>query len=330
MNLTVKIYSFIVMSAVYIPSTWASWAIGDCREAWNMRTDTLSFQGPASLNIPEDTPSGTVVYEETRSGVSATFRCDTPAMFGIKSNPALIEQPAGGYLFPIKGTGLSWQITASDGEVLAGPVPSIPPGKILPTLPPINLWYGWSSNRSNFRLEIIKTGNITGKTKLPAGIWGSIKANQMALIDIVMSREVPQEALSCVTPNILVPMGEYKQSDFNHNGQTLPIGYKIGLVNCPKGIKKVTYALIATSPIIDREGGIVSINSSSTAKGIGLKLMNDNGLPIKLNHSYTFSDYSAAGGNFSIPLTASYIRIQNQQLVSGSANAEVTFSISYL
>ncbi|KAA2230469.1 type 1 fimbrial protein [Pseudomonas brenneri] len=330
MNLTIKIFSFVVMSSVYIPGAFAAWSIGDCQEAWNNRTATLSFQGPASLNIPEDTPSGTVVYEETKSGVSATIRCDTPAVFGIKSNPALIEQPAGGNLFPIKGTGLSWQITASEGGLLAGPVPSIPPGRILPTLPPLNIWYTWSSNRNNFKLEIIKTGNITGKTKLPAGIWGTIKANQMAMIDIVMSKEVPQEALSCVTPNILVPMGEYTPSDFNHNGQTPPIGYKIGLINCPKGIKKVTYALIATTPVIDREGGIVSINASSTAEGVGLKLMNDNGLPIKLNQSYTFSDYNTAGGNFSIPLTASYVRLQSQQLVSGSADTEVTFSISYL
>ncbi|WP_083204922.1 fimbrial protein [Pseudomonas sp. 25 R 14] len=330
MNFTITFFLFIVMSAVHIPGAFAAWSIGDCKEAWTSGTSTLNFHGPASLSIPADTPSGTVIYEETQGNVSATFRCETPAAFGIKSNLAVGEQPAGGYLFPIKGTGLSWQISASNGSLIEGKIPSVPPGKILPPLGPINLWYGWSSNVSKFKLEIIKTGNITGKTKLPAGIWGTIKANQMALINVAMSKEVPQEALSCVTPNILVPMGEYTPSDFNHNGQTIPIGYKIGLINCPKGIKKVNYALIATTPVIDREGGIVSINASSTAEGVGLKLMNENGLPIKLNQSYTFSDYNTAGGNFSIPLTASYVRLQSQQLVSGSADTEVTFSINYL
>ncbi|WP_458729774.1 fimbrial protein [Pseudomonas brenneri] len=318
------------MSAAYIPGALAAWSIGDCKEAWTSGTSTLNFHGPASLSIPADTPSGTVIYEETQGNVSATFRCETPAAFGIKSNLAVGEQPTGGYLFPIKDTGLSWQISASNGSLIAGKIPSVPPGKILPPLGPVNLWYSWSSNVSTFKLEIIKTGNITGKTKLPAGIWGTIKANQMALINVAMSKEVPQEALSCVTPNISVPMGEYTPGDFHSNGQTLPIDYKIGLLNCPKGIKKVIYTLIATTPIIDKTGGVVSMSANSTANGVGLKLMNDNGLPIELNRSYTFSDYNTAGGNFSIPLTAAYVRLQNQQLVSGSANTEVTFSISYL
>ncbi|WP_148059728.1 fimbrial protein [Pseudomonas protegens] len=326
-TLSASIILPLILLTTYTTSVWAT---EDCYGSPGPSgTASLRFNGPSALNIPADTPIGTVVYEETQGEFSVSFRCKTPGVFGMRVNLAIGEQPSGGHLFPIKGTGLSWQLTAVEGYELAGFIPSVPPGKILPVLPPNNAWYGWALNTSRFKLEIIKTDKSTVKTNLSAGVWGTIKANQMALVNVIMSKEIPQETLSCETPNISVAMGEYTSSDFHDNDKLNNTNYKIELLNCPRGIKTVTYALIATSPIIDKKNGIVSMNSSSSAKGVGLKLMDANGLSLELNRSYTLSDYNTAGGNLSIPLTAAYVKLQNSQIKAGTANVEVSFSISY-
>lgn len=99
---------------------------------------------------------------------------------------------------------------------------------------------------------------------------------------------------------------------------------------CQTGIKKVTYSFKATTPVIDATKGIVALNSSSTATGIGLQLMNDTGQPIALGTTYPFNAFTTTATNFKIPLSAAYYRLPTGDLKAGSANTEVTFIVNYL
>ena len=102
---------------------------------------------------------------------------------------------------------------------------------------------------------------------------------------------------SCQTPSASVQMGtDYRLDEFSKAGDTPRIiKFDIGLNQCQSGIKKVTYSLKAISQIIDPQKSIVALNANSTAKGIGLKLMNKAGQPIALDTTYPF--------NGSTPLT---------------------------
>jgi type 1 fimbria pilin len=82
--------------------------------------------------------------------------------------------------------------------------------------------------------------------------------------------------------------------------------------------------------VIDAAKGIVALNDSSTAKGIGLQLMNDTGQPIALGTTYPFGAFTTTGTNFKIPLSASYYRLATDRLKASSANTEVTFIVNYL
>ncbi|CAM3861078.1 fimbrial protein [Pseudomonas wadenswilerensis] len=108
------------------------------------------------------------------------------------------------------------------------------------------------------------------------------------------------------------------------------IKFNTALNQCQRGIKKVTYQLKATTRVIDAKNGVVALNGESTAKGIGLQLMNDSGQPIALDTSYPFNGFDPLGTDFKIPLAAAYYRLAEDHLEAGSANTAVTFIMSYL
>ncbi|RON02006.1 hypothetical protein BK659_23780 [Pseudomonas brassicacearum] len=124
---------------------------------------------------------------------------------------------------------------------------------------------------------------------------------------------------------------DYRLDEFSKSGDTpRKIKFNIALNQCQRGIKKVTYQLKATTQVIDSKKGIVALNAESTAKGIGLQLMNDAGQPIALDTVYPFNGFNTTGTDFKIPLSAAYYRLAEGTLQAGTANTAVTFIMSYL
>uniref|UniRef100_UPI00163FAB96 fimbrial protein n=1 Tax=Burkholderia gladioli TaxID=28095 RepID=UPI00163FAB96 len=62
---------------------------------------------------------------------------------------------------------------------------------------------------------------------------------------------------------------------------------------------------------------------------IGLQLKDGNGNALKYNTQYTLTSYSkSTGGSYTIPLTARYYQTA-AQVTAGSANAVLTFTMTY-
>ncbi|MUF07041.1 fimbrial protein [Pseudomonas sp. CCM 7893] len=123
---------------------------------------------------------------------------------------------------------------------------------------------------------------------------------------------------------------DYQLTEFNKAGSTpRMINFNVGLTKCEQGINSITYSLDATSQVLDRQKGIVALNSSSTAKGIGLQLIGKTGQPLALGTTYTFAGFNSTT-NFNIPLSATYYRLAGSTLEAGSANASVRFTVNYL
>ncbi|WKV86685.1 fimbrial protein [Pseudomonas sp. B24_DOA] len=139
-------------------------------------------------------------------------------------------------------------------------------------------------------------------------------------------------AASCETPSVPVAMGDdYQLHEFREAGaKPRTVRFDIALNQCQTGIKKVTYSLKANTQVIDATKGIVALNAGSTAKGIGLQVMNEAGQPIAFDTTYPFDAFTTTGLNFKIPLSAAYYRLGNEELSAGSANTEVTFIVNYL
>ena len=79
----------------------------------------------------------------------------------------------------------------------------------------------------------------------------------------------------------------------------------------------------------DATNGVIALASGSTATGIGLKLTDSSSAALKFNSLYQVSGYNAAtGGSYTVPLTAAYYQTATS-VTPGTANAVVTFTMTY-
>lgn len=293
---------------------------GNCT-AINSKTENLNFGASlanSGLSIPADTPDGTVVYQETVQVTGHIWKCTTTSMYGIKLNPTLGTVASGATIFPVGKSGFSFRIwlDAMDMYLFSlAPTPST----------------GYGVSPGKIRLEIVKTGPLVN-TKIASGHLANYQIGDVILKTFNLTNPIVLNTASCQTPAVPVAMGDdYQLQDFDKAGATpRKVRFSIGLNQCQAGIKKITYSLKATTSVIDAANGIVALNSSSTAAGIGLQLLNDAGQPIALDTTYPFDAFTTTDTHFQIPLSAAYYRLPTGDLKAGSANTDVTFIVNYL
>ncbi|EJM56734.1 P pilus assembly protein, pilin FimA [Pseudomonas sp. GM49] len=295
---------------------------GSCK-AIDSTTETLNFGASlanGSLTIPADTPDGTVVYQDTVQGAGHSWTCTLASQYGVLLNPKRGSVTGRVTTFPLGKTGLSFRIWIEWLDRYEASLQTIS----------ANSAYGFSAG--SVRLEIVKTGKLASQVRIDAGALGSLQDDDLILKKFNLTNPIVLNAASCQTPSVPVAMGDdYHLLDFRETGATpRTVRFNIGLNQCQTGIKKVTYSLKANTPVIDSANGIVALNDSSTAKGIGLQLMNDAGQPMALDTTYPFDAFTTTGTDFKIPLSASYYRLATDELKAGSANTDVTFIVNYL
>lgn len=290
---------------------------------------TINVNIPATLSIPRDTPNGTVIYESqiiTLSSPSNSYKCATDSPFGVQ-NEVGPTNPELDY-FPIGNTGLAWRWGRNDSDI----------GSVFPNATMKAGGYGW--DKSRHRLILLKVADTNNVQKIPSGTLGHYQIGEVSGLAMATSGTtiLPQ---SCETPDVRVEMGASDLSLFSEYGKHAdPVRFNIKLNNCPKGINKISYNLVPTSssPAVSAGVGIVELNKNSTAKGIALQLLDENQTPIELNKEYSFLGYSGAGGDFSIPLNAQFVRTLptgkrggfDPGMSPGTANADIWFIMNYL
>ncbi len=173
------------------------------------------------------------------------------------------------------------------------------------------------------------SGAITG-AQLPSGSYHYIQSNDYQFLSFSFGGVFTIRETSCSTPNVQVEMGEHQTSEFQGIGsRTKPKAFSIALDNCPSGLHRITYQIEPTSQVLDSVNGVVALDSGmGHAEGVGLQLLSATGNAIMYNHSYEISNLSSAGGNFSIPLQAAYIKIRDS-IGTGQANTSMMFTLTY-
>lgn len=268
-----------------------------------------------NLVIPKDAPIGTVIYEETVVVPAQTVYCPSEGGYLVFTLSPTLGKVTTGKVFPLGKSGLSFTLYNNNYPIY---VESRLPGEHS------------SFPYRNIKIQIFKSDNLSSQSTVPAGYIGSQFASGVTLINFNLLKPINLNTASCQTPDVSVQMGEYELNEFTDPGNTpRTVKFNIGLNQCQTGIQKVTYSLKATSQVIDQLNGIVALNSGSTAKGIGLKLMDGTGQPIALGTDYPLNGFNTSGTSFNIPLSAAYYRLAGQ-LEAGSANASVTFTVNYL
>lgn len=324
-KLPLPLFAFIVMMTL----TCSSVAIANSCTANNSTTQDLNFGASlasAGLTIPADTPNGTVVYQESLSGTAHSWTCTATSQtattqYGVLLNPSHGTVLSKESIFPLGKSGLSyriWMDSLSRYELSLQPTRS-------------NVNYGIGAGA--VRLEIIKTGELTDKVRISAGLLGTLQDDVLILKRFNLTNAIVLNNASCQTPSVPVDMGiDYTLEDFPRIGPTQRrVPFNIALNQCQTGIKKVTYSFTATTPVIDAKKGIIALSNDKTnAQDIALQLMDAAGQSIALDTTYPFNAFTTNGTSFNIPLSAAYYRLGSTELKAGNGNTSVTFIVNYL
>lgn len=310
-----------VMAVVYGPGAMAANCTFTFSDSSNTPA-TLNFGASLTANslvIPQDAPIGTVIYEDSLQKEELIFTCTSSFRYGLVMNPAL-GVPSNDNTYPLGKTGLSFRIKTPNPNIQTMP-------------PPFTISKGtYTTNGGTYTLQVLKSAELSSQSVASAGYLGQFQADDLMFIKFNLLKPITLNTASCQTPAVSVQMGDdYRLEEFTKSGDTpRVIKFNIALNQCQRGIKKVTYQLKASTTVIDQQKGVVALNTGSTAKGIGLQLMNDAGQPIALGTTYPFNGFNSTGTEFKIPLSAAYYRLADGKLEAGTANTEVTFIMSYL
>jgi major type 1 subunit fimbrin (pilin) len=290
---------------------------------------------PATLTVTRDTPVGTVLFTQNAGipsptgGVSmcpssyyALYRLNTALTLSTTPNVLATSVP-----------GIGVQIAENHGVY---------------ALPNMALVYAWGTATPNgnigmyesWTLSYVVTGLVTtpGTISFPSPLATSyitssstgLSSDAIVLNNLKIVGTTTIAPRSCTTADVTVDLGSHKSSEFTGVGSTTaPVNVNIALNACPAGMNSVQYRIDPVTTVIDRTQSIVALDSSSSASGVGVQLLNSAGTAAFPLSSYqTFSGYNkSTGGSFTIPLKARYYR--TGAISTGTANTAMTFTMLY-
>ncbi|WP_175040750.1 fimbrial protein [Burkholderia contaminans] len=140
------------------------------------------------------------------------------------------------------------------------------------------------------------------------------------------------QAATCATttPSVAVDLGTYSVRPGSTVGTTSPSRrFSIGL-RCDTGVAGefgVAMRLDGNNPV-DAAAGLLALTPTSTAKGMAIQVMKDDGTPLPLGETWTVAASVSSAGTISVPLWARYFQA-GVPVVPGTANALATLSIDY-
>lgn len=295
--------------------------------------NVVNFPARNTIIAGRDVPINTVVYQVTGVSLPIKYACKVNSPSGIK--PASKyggEWPTfGSTVFPIDNTGLGFSVTfhGTDGYYEKY---STYGTKIKEAVNPPFMGYAYEGGVVT--LSIIKISDTPkGPPIIPGGSLGKLVVGDLVVMDLKMPGDTQIVFGSCKTPDTVVHMGDnYKLSQFYESDELHSVGFSIKLLQCPEGLKSVSYRIEKAPGIslINGLDGVMGLNKESDAKGVGLRIRNGAGQSIVLGRDYKFYDYQSSGGDFEISLNASYVRLPGEELGAGHANTEAIFIMSYL
>lgn len=191
------------------------------------------------------------------------------------------------------------------------------------------------SEGAKIRARYVKTGPIAGGTYSlsSAQIMDVMPVTDNSMyhtqIYFTTSASLIVNVPTCTTSNQTVSMGSRAANAFTGIGSLAPtVSFSVPL-NCQAGINSITYSISAASGIIgSATNGVLQLSSGSSATGVGIRLADASGNAIAFGNSYGFASYTGAAGNFTVPLTASYIQT-NAQVIAGTVNAAAIITFLY-
>jgi major type 1 subunit fimbrin (pilin) len=193
----------------------------------------------------------------------------------------------------------------------------------------VGKWNWYTGGNGYFGVEVVVTGR-PGSGQINGAVTATVTLDSL-LVTNITTTTFTATALSCVTPNVTVPLGTHNSSELQGVGTgTAAVTFNLSLNSCPAGLYSIKYQIDPTTAVVgNATNGVVALDASSTATGVGVQLLNNSGVAFALGSQQTFSGYSfATGGSYTIPLKARYYQT-GAKVGPGTANTSMTFTMNY-
>jgi major type 1 subunit fimbrin (pilin) len=121
-----------------------------------------------------------------------------------------------------------------------------------------------------------------------------------------------------------------KLTSFKGVGTTTPpVAFNLAITDCSPGVATIQYQSTAPSDVAIPAQGLLSLTTTSLARGIGVQVMDGTGVPLKFDGTmYSVPGVNGTSTSYNVPLKAAYYQT-GTPLVAGSANAVMTFTMTY-
>jgi major type 1 subunit fimbrin (pilin) len=194
---------------------------------------------------------------------------------------------------------------------------------------------GWNFGFA-IQFAFVKTGVITGGVATvsgkaaEAGVDSSPATTPSNVANINLTGSATFVVLACITPDVRVPMGSHPNTEFSGaDSTTAAVSFNIALNSCPAGMNSIQYRIDPVTSVLNSGQSVVALDSSSSATGVGVQLLDAAGAVFPLSTQKTFSGYNAGtGGSYTIPMKARYYQT-GTSVSGGAANSSMTFTMTY-
>ncbi len=316
-------------------------------------TGTYTVNLPASVTVPRDAAVGTILTGWTMSSGTyiGMWSCTVTTSGGgpgaegrslLASSGTQVSY--GGQTYTVFNTGypgIGMIIAFYDGETGCGGG-FYNEGSISPSVFLGGGCYNYGSGPSGAEISValVKTGQAAAGTLSNMSIAQAAPAITTASGTIgfytsytVSFQTTPVQIVngSCTTPDVSIPLGNFLTSTFAGTGSTSSAAsFTINVNNCPVGMNSVKYRIDPTTTVMNSAQSVVALDSTSTATGVGVQLMNSAGsAAFPLSTAQTLSSYSSStGGSYTIALKARYYQTASS-VTPGPANTSMTVTMTY-
>lgn len=284
---------------------------------------------PASVKVSADTPINTVLWQLT--GVQIRASCVKTPEAIVKRVEATLYRPANDPQLAANGLALFVTYRGSRGSGMAAiPTGTVIGSVLMPTIV-----------SATVDLELVKTGPTpVAPTPLPVlsvptvliGGSGSGDDSDAARFLTRGFDNISFQATTCATttPAVSVDLGTYTARPGAAVGTTSPSRrFSIGL-RCDTGVAGkfgLAMRLDGNNPV-DASAGLLALTSTSTARGMAIQVLKDDGSPLPLGEPWEVAASVSSAETIAVPLQARYFQT-GAPVVPGTANGRATFSIDY-
>ncbi|KVL27183.1 fimbrial protein [Burkholderia sp. MSMB1835] len=271
--------------------------------------------GQASISIPSNTVSGTVVAREYY----------TPQQFCGKS----VCEITGARLHP---KGDFWSVSGPDIETNVSGLSTRMLIDGMPVTSSIR-----TSLRNKAEVQLFRDGRTPQDGSLNSGVLSAyiiVDFKSGIFGDSTLTYLAAKVSFingTCSVPDQTVTLPPVQQSAFKGVGSTAgTVDFQLRLNNCPAGYNRIGYQLSPLDGAVAGSPGTLQLRPESTAAGVGIQIADGmTGNPMPLQHSIPVTGYNKnTGGSPSIPLRASYVQTA-ATVKGGSVRAAAQVLLDY-